>query len=64
MIRLDGVGKQYPDGTVAVHDLDLEVRRGELIALLGPVGLRQVDHAADGEPADRADVGPDRARRR
>ena len=38
MIRLDGVSKRYPDGTVAVHDLDLEVRRGELVALLGPSG--------------------------
>ena len=28
MIRLSGVGKTYPDGTVAVHELDLDVRRG------------------------------------
>ncbi len=38
MIRLEGVGKRYPDGTVAVDDLDLEVRRGELVALVGPSG--------------------------
>jgi osmoprotectant transport system ATP-binding protein len=38
MIRLDGVGKRYPDGTVAVHDLDLTVARGELVALVGPSG--------------------------
>jgi osmoprotectant transport system ATP-binding protein len=38
MIRLDGVGKRYPDGTVAVHDLDLSVARGELVALVGPSG--------------------------
>ena len=38
MIRLDGVGKTYPDGTVAVHELDLEVRRGEMVVLVGPSG--------------------------
>ncbi len=38
MIRLSGVGKTYPDGTVAVHELDLEVRRGELVVLVGPSG--------------------------
>jgi osmoprotectant transport system ATP-binding protein len=38
MIRLMGVGKTYPDGTVAVHDLDLEVARGELVCLVGPSG--------------------------
>ena len=38
MIRLDGVGKTYPDGTVAVHDLDLDVPRGALVCLVGPSG--------------------------
>ncbi len=38
MIRLSGVGKTYPDGTVAVHELDLDVRRGELLCLVGPSG--------------------------
>ena len=38
MIRLDGLGKRYPDGTVAVGDLDMEVGRGELVALVGPSG--------------------------
>jgi osmoprotectant transport system ATP-binding protein len=38
MIRLSGVGKTYPDGTTAVHELDLEVRRGELVCLVGPSG--------------------------
>ena len=31
MIRLDGVGKTYADGTVAVRELDLEVARGEMV---------------------------------
>ncbi|NHC15425.1 ABC transporter ATP-binding protein [Motilibacter deserti] len=38
MIRLDGVGKRYADGTVAVQSLDLDVRAGELVALVGPSG--------------------------
>jgi osmoprotectant transport system ATP-binding protein len=38
MIRLAGVGKTYADGTVAVHDLDLDVPRGALVVLVGPSG--------------------------
>ena len=38
MIRLVGVGKTYPDGTVAVQDLDLDVPRGEVVVLVGPSG--------------------------
>ncbi|HEX5916999.1 MAG TPA: ATP-binding cassette domain-containing protein, partial [Nocardioides sp.] len=38
MIRLEGVGKTYPDGTVAVHELDLDVARGEMVCLVGPSG--------------------------
>jgi phosphate transport system ATP-binding protein len=37
-IVLHGVRKQYPDGTVAVTGLDLEVRAGELAVLIGPSG--------------------------
>src|SRR3546814_14994993 len=38
MIRVEGVGKTYQDGTVAVHELDLEVGRGEIVTLVGPSG--------------------------
>jgi osmoprotectant transport system ATP-binding protein len=38
MIRLDQVSKRYPDGTVAVHELSLEVRPGEVCVLVGPSG--------------------------
>jgi osmoprotectant transport system ATP-binding protein len=38
MIRLEDVTKRYPDGTVAVGDLTMDVRRGELVALVGPSG--------------------------
>ena len=38
MIRLSGVGKTYEDGTVAVHELDLDIAAGELVVLVGPSG--------------------------
>ncbi|MFE9249006.1 ABC transporter ATP-binding protein [Streptomyces sp. NPDC007088] len=38
MIRFDRVGKRYPDGTDAVHDLSFEVDEGELVTLVGPSG--------------------------
>lgn len=38
MIRLSGVSKTYADGTAAVHELDLEVSRGEMVTLVGPSG--------------------------
>jgi len=38
MIRLDRVEKRYPDGTVAVHELSLDVADGEFCVLVGPSG--------------------------
>ena len=38
MIRLRGVGKTFPDGTVAVQELDLAVPEGEIVCLVGPSG--------------------------
>jgi len=38
MISLQDVTKQYPDGTVAVHDLTLEIDEGVICALVGPSG--------------------------
>jgi len=37
-IVLDAVTKRYPDGTIAVNSLDLEVNDGELLVLVGPSG--------------------------
>jgi multiple sugar transport system ATP-binding protein len=37
-ITFDRVGKVYPDGTVAVHELSLPIRDGELMVLVGPSG--------------------------
>ena len=38
MIRLDSVSKRFPDGTIAVTDLSLEVPEGEISVLVGPSG--------------------------
>ncbi len=38
VIRLEAARKEYPDGTVAVEGLDLEVREHELMVLVGPSG--------------------------
>jgi len=37
-IAYENVSKISPDGTKAVHDLDLEIRDGELMVLVGPSG--------------------------
>jgi multiple sugar transport system ATP-binding protein len=37
-IAYEHVAKVYPDGTQAVHDLELEIQDGELMVLVGPSG--------------------------
>jgi multiple sugar transport system ATP-binding protein len=37
-IVLDGITKQFPDGTTAVRSLDLSIDDGELMVLVGPSG--------------------------
>src|SRR6188508_3001450 len=57
-IEYDSVDKVYPDGTQAVHDLDLEIADGELMVLVGPSGcgkttalrmLAGLEEISDGE---------------
>ena len=57
-ITYDKVQKIYPDGTQAVHDLDLEIADGELMVLVGPSGcgkttalrmLAGLEEISDGE---------------
>ncbi|HYU48452.1 MAG TPA: ABC transporter ATP-binding protein [Candidatus Limnocylindria bacterium] len=35
---LRGVGRTYPGGVVALRDVDLDIGRGELVAIVGPSG--------------------------
>jgi multiple sugar transport system ATP-binding protein len=37
-VTFDKVTKTYPDGTTAVHQLDLEIKDGEFMVLVGPSG--------------------------
>jgi NitT/TauT family transport system ATP-binding protein len=38
VLELRGVGKTWPDGTVAVESFDLELGRGDFVTLVGPSG--------------------------
>ncbi len=55
-IALSGCGKTYGGKTVALHPTDLEIERGEIVALLGPSGcgkttmLRIIAGLADPDP--------------
>jgi len=64
-ITFDHVRKVYPDGTVAVQELSLEISNGELVVLVGPSGcgkttaLRMVaglEEITDGEVRIGGDV--------
>ena len=38
IVMLRGVRREYPDGVVALRDVDLDVQRGEMVAIVGPSG--------------------------
>ncbi|MCL5985245.1 MAG: ATP-binding cassette domain-containing protein [Actinobacteria bacterium] len=38
MIRTDSLSFKYPDGTIALQEITLEIRNGEFLALMGPNG--------------------------
>ena len=38
IVRLRGVGREYPGGVTALRLIDLDIGRGELVAIVGPSG--------------------------
>jgi putative ABC transport system ATP-binding protein len=38
VVRLDRVAKRYGENVTALHEVDLTVRRGEMVAVVGPSG--------------------------
>ena len=47
-IAFQDVTKAFDDGTIAVDHLDLEVRDGEFVVLVGAIRLRKDDLIAHG----------------
>jgi putative ABC transport system ATP-binding protein len=37
-LALDGVGKEYPGGVVALHDVTIDIPTGDQVAVVGPSG--------------------------
>ena len=49
-LALNNVSKTYGEGPArveALREVDLSVRASEMVAIMGPSGLRQVDDADD-----------------
>lgn len=38
LVRMHQVGKQYPNGTLALQGMTLDIRRGDFVSFLGPSG--------------------------
>src|SRR5438874_2446519 len=55
-IVIDGVTKVFPDGTVAVNDLTLEVEDGSLLVLVGPSGCGKTTTLRMDEPLSNLDA--------
>lgn len=38
MLQIKGLDKRYPDGFQALHDINLQIPQGQIVALIGPSG--------------------------
>jgi ABC-type multidrug transport system ATPase subunit len=55
-VTVTSLHKAFPDGTVAVEDLDLEIGDGELFVMLGPSGCGKTTTRRSGS-ATRSSAG-------
>ena len=62
LVVLEKVNKYFGDLHV-LRDIDLTVHRGEVVVVIGPSGLGQVDAVPDHQPAGADRLGHDHARR-
>ena len=65
VLRFSDVAKRFPDGTVALREVNLQVRRGELVSVVGPSGcgkstLLRIASGLTGISAGECEVGTDR----
>jgi NitT/TauT family transport system ATP-binding protein len=65
MLAFTGVGRTFPDGTQALHDVDLVVDSGEFVSVVGPSGcgkstLLRLASGLDSPTSGRVDVGSKR----
>jgi NitT/TauT family transport system ATP-binding protein len=64
-LSFDGVGRTFPDGTEALHDVSMTVDAGEFVSVVGPSGcgkstLLRLASGLDHETAGKTTVNGDR----
>ena len=47
-LRLEALQKIYDNNVQAVYDFSIDIKDGEFVVLVGPSGLRKIDHAQNG----------------
>ncbi|HYU05164.1 MAG TPA: ATP-binding cassette domain-containing protein, partial [Jatrophihabitantaceae bacterium] len=57
IVTLRGVGRGYAGGVTALRDVDLDIHRGELVAIVGPSGSGKTTMLNVMGTLDRPSVG-------